>query len=233
MREDGAPALKLLVVDDDPASLELITSVFTSLAADVRPVAESPRAVDLVNKERFDGIFLDVEMPAVNGFEIAHIVRQSSWNKSTPIVMITDPAQPNSMPKSFSMGATFMLQKPLDKQKLTTLLRTVQGTLLENRRRYTRVPIQTDIECTVGTKLRQGVTWNLSQGGMQVEVSGLHPSDAIELSFKLPATVNVVEASGEVMWEKNERQGIHFTELPGQSQKLIRDFITRIEPSSK
>jgi len=233
MREGSLPALKLLVVDDDPASLELITTVFTSLKAEVRPIGDSREAASVVNRERFDGIFLDIEMPAVNGFELAQMVRQSSWNKSTPIVMITGRDQRDTMLQSFSMGATFFLQKPIDRQKLTTLLRTVQGPLHENRRRYTRVPIQTEIACMVGARVLQGVTWNLSQGGMQVEVSGLNPNNSIELSFKLPATVNVIEATGSVIWVKNERQGIHFTKLGLESQEFIRDFITKTELAPK
>src|ERR1051326_6239420 len=51
--------MKLLVVEDDVASLELMTAVFVSLKAEVRPLAHSPEAALLVNQENFDGIFLD------------------------------------------------------------------------------------------------------------------------------------------------------------------------------
>jgi CheY-like chemotaxis protein len=63
--------LKLLVVEDDPASLELMSEVFTSLKAEVRAVSDSEKAVGIVNQERFDGIFLDLEMPNLNGFDLA------------------------------------------------------------------------------------------------------------------------------------------------------------------
>ena len=43
--------LKLLVVEDDLASLELMTEVFTSLKAEVRPVSDSEKASDMVNRE--------------------------------------------------------------------------------------------------------------------------------------------------------------------------------------
>jgi len=56
--------LKLLVVEDDLASLELMVEVFTSLKAEVRPVSDSERAVDVINQEKFDGIFLDLECHA-------------------------------------------------------------------------------------------------------------------------------------------------------------------------
>jgi CheY-like chemotaxis protein len=81
--------LKLLVVEDDPASLELMSAVFTSLKAEVRAVNDSEKAVAIINQERFDGIFLDLEMPNLNGFDLARLVRKSSSNKSTPIIIVT------------------------------------------------------------------------------------------------------------------------------------------------
>ena len=82
-------SLKLLVVEDDLASLELMAEVFTSLNAEVCPVSDSEKAADLVNQEKFDGIFLDLEMPNLNGFDLARLIRKSSWNKSTPIIIVT------------------------------------------------------------------------------------------------------------------------------------------------
>ncbi|HWO36322.1 MAG TPA: response regulator [Candidatus Acidoferrum sp.] len=81
--------LRLLIVEDDLSSLELMTEVFTSLKAEVRPVSDSEKAVGMVNQEKFDGIFLDLEMPKLNGFDLARLIRKSSWNKSTPIIIVT------------------------------------------------------------------------------------------------------------------------------------------------
>jgi CheY-like chemotaxis protein len=55
--------LRLLVVEDDLASLELMVEVFTSLKAQVHPVSDCEKAVGMINQEKFDGIFLDLEMP--------------------------------------------------------------------------------------------------------------------------------------------------------------------------
>ena len=48
--------MKLLVVEDDIASLELMTEVFVSLKAQVRPLSDSREAEATVNRENFDGI---------------------------------------------------------------------------------------------------------------------------------------------------------------------------------
>src|ERR1700681_3906232 len=180
--------LKLLVVEDNIPSLELMTEVFMSLKAEVRPLSDSQKAAAMVNKEKFDGIFLDLEMPNLNGFDLARLVRKSSWNKSTPIALVTGRRERQTMQEAFAIGATFFLQKPIDRQRLSILFRTVAGGMLENRRKYTRVPLQTDVICTVGSRTIRGMTWNVSQGGMQVEASDLQSRDTVRLSFRLPVS---------------------------------------------
>jgi CheY-like chemotaxis protein len=221
--------LKLLVVEDNIPSLELMTEVFISLKAEVRPINDSQKAAAIVNQEKFDGIFLDLEMPNLNGFELARLVRKSSWNKSTPIIIVTGRDDRQTMQEAFAIGATFFLQKPVDRQKLSALFRTVSGGMLENRRKSTRVPIQAEVTCTVGSRTIRGTSWNLSQGGMQVEVGGLKAKDAVRLSLTLPVSGVVIDAVGIVVWAKENRQGIQFTSVSAPTQRLIRQFMSEIE----
>jgi CheY-like chemotaxis protein len=226
---DAMVGLKLLVVEDDAPSLELMTEVFRSLKADVLPVSDSEEAALRVNREKFDGIFLDLEMPNLNGFDLARRVRKSSWNKSTPIIIVTGQDERETMQQAFAVGATFFLQKPIDRQKLSKLFRTVRGGMLENRRRYTRVPLRADVTCTLGSRILSGVSWNLSQGGMQVEVDGLHLKDAVRLSFRLPVSGEAIESAGTVVWGAEKRQGIQFTNVSAKNQKSIRQFVSEVD----
>jgi CheY-like chemotaxis protein len=223
------PALRLLIVEDDAASLELMEEVFASLNADVRGISESAKAAELVNKERFDGIFLDLEMPSMNGFDLARWIRNSSWNRSTPIIIVTGRDDRQTMKQVFASGATFYLQKPVDRQKLGTLFRTVRGSLYENRRRFVRVPLHVDVACVVEARQLQGVTWNLSQGGIQVDVGQLKPGDPVRLSFRLRSSATLVDATGSVVWVGEKRQGIRFEHLNPKHEQAIRDFITEVE----
>jgi CheY-like chemotaxis protein len=221
--------LRLLIVEDDIASLELMEEVFTSLKAEVHCSSESGKAADLVNRERFDGIFLDLEMPAMNGFDLARWIRNSSWNRSTPIIVVTGHDDRQTMQQVFANGATFYLQKPVDRAKLTSLYKTVRGALFENRRKFVRVPMQTDVLCTVDSRQIHGVTWNLSQGGIQIDASHLKSGDAVRLSFRLPVSSVLVDAIGAVAWVGEKRQGIRFTHLSPQHEQAIRTFISEVE----
>ncbi len=227
--ERAMAPLKLLIVEDDIASLELMAEVFKSLQAEVRPISDSERASFLVNQEKFDGIFLDLEMPHLHGFDLARLVRKSSWNKSTPIIIVTGRDDRETMQQAFSIGATFFLQKPVDRQKLTALFRTVRGTLFENRRRSARVPLQTAVICETDSRTLRGVSWNLSQGGIQVEVGNLQPGERVRLSFRLPQPKAEIDAIGVVVWVKEQRQGIQFTKVSAQIQQAIQEFIAEVE----
>ncbi len=224
---------KLLVVEDDPAGLELMTEIFNGLDAQVCPLSDSREAARLVEQERYDCVVLDLKMPGLDGFELAQMIRRSMANKATPIVIVTGRDELDTLHLSFSAGATFFLQKPIDKKKLTNLLRTVREPLYENRRRCNRVPLQTEVICTVGDRTLAGVTWNISQGGIQLEVAGLQRYDIARLSFRLPNFAPMINAQGTVMWAGDDRQGIYFTEMSLEDQERVRAYVMQVELSPK
>jgi hypothetical protein len=140
----------------------------------------------------------------------------------------TDAAQgePLAELKALATGATFFLQKPIDKRKLAVLFRAVRGTMLENRRRYARVPLQTEVTCAVAAKVGTGRTWNLSQGGIQVEAGHLRTADKVRISFRLPSSAVIIYGHGTVVWGNEARQGIQFTKLTSEAHEAIRQFIS-------
>jgi hypothetical protein len=75
----------------------------------------------------------------------------------------------------------------------------------------------------------QGVSWNLSLGGIQVEIGNLQPGDSVKLSFRLPQSGLAIEAVGLVVWTKEQRQGIQFTKTSAQNQQAIQEFIAEVE----
>lgn len=219
-------SLKLLVVEDDELNLELMGEVLSSLKAEVTPVRDGEQAAALVKQGRFDGIFMDLEMPTMHGLELTGRIRESPWNKATPIVVVTGCDEKSTMQQAFARGANFFLQKPIDRQKLTRLFRAVRGMFLENRRRNMRVPLRTDIMCSEGARTHRGTTWNLSMGGMLIETgAALKPGDSVRLSFRLPVTSEQIDAVGSVVWTSASRQGIRFTKLTDQNMRAIKDLI--------
>ena len=219
--------MNLLLVEDDIPSLEMMTEVFASLNAGVRPVSDSEQAASLVNRERFDGIFLDLEMPKIHGLDLARRVRTSSWNKSTPIVVVTGRDDKEAMQEAFATGATYFLHKPIDRQKLSKLLRTVRGGMFQSRRRYSRIPFETEVTYVKNGSSYRAKSLNLSHGGIQLDKADLKQGEIMRLSFQLPENGPKVDAIGTVVWTDNVRQGIQFSKMNSQCEAAIRDLIAK------
>jgi CheY-like chemotaxis protein len=220
-------ALKVLVVEDDAPTLELMDAVLTSLKVEVRAVSDSEQAAVLVNQERFDGIFVDLQMPKLDGFQLTRRIRASSWNKSSPIVVVTGNDNSKTMQKTFAAGTTFFLQKPIDRQRLTNLFKAARGRMFENRRQFVRLSLQTEVTCQVGHKTFRGTSSNISQGGILFEAGGsLFPGEMIRLSFRLPGSQLRIEVTGIVARiDEQQRAAARFTRIGSRELRLIRDLI--------
>ena len=97
-------ALRVLVVDDDAPVLNLICEVLTSMEVETRPVNDSRQASVLIQKEKYDGIFLELLMPEVDGVTLTRQIRQSSWNRFTPVVVLTRATEQHTMKLAFDAG---------------------------------------------------------------------------------------------------------------------------------
>ena len=106
-----APA-KILAVDDDPISLRAVT--FALEKAKLKSVhVENPlAALNLLMQSKFDLIFLDVDMPGMNGFELCSKLRTSQFNSKTPVVFVTNLNDFENRANSTMSGGNDFIAKP-------------------------------------------------------------------------------------------------------------------------
>ncbi len=129
---------KVLVVDDDPITCELIEEVLGSVGIDAHALTDSNPAAACLEEEKFDAVFLDVRMPPPDGIELARRMRASGINQKTLIVMITGEQDRAFLTRAFELGANFVLFKPVDRHGLLRLIRATQGSIERERRRFSR-----------------------------------------------------------------------------------------------
>ncbi|HET9281247.1 MAG TPA: response regulator [Candidatus Angelobacter sp.] len=221
-------SLKVLVVEDHVPSLELISEVLASTDAEVRPMSDSEEASALVEKERFDGIFLDLQMPKVHGRELVKRIRESSCNKSTAIIVITGDRGRRTMQSVFKEGATFFLEKPIDRHRLLRLFRAVRGTLSYNRRQFARISFRAEVTYESKGVVARGISSNLSLGGILFEAPQLRSGDAVRLSFRLPSTNVLVDALGKVVRvDERHRAGVRFIDVNETAKNAIQELVDR------
>ena len=88
-----------------------------------------------------------------------------------------------------------------------------------------RVPIRAQVICIANTQTFRGVTWNLSESGIQVEIPDLRKKAKIQLTFRLPVSETIIDVLGAVVWRSERRHGIKFKQVGEQSRESIRHFI--------
>ena len=131
-----------LIVDDEQVVCELIGKVLHSAGMEALTLTRSSEAPEILDEGKFDMVFLDLHMPAPDGIDLARHMRNSRFNRMTPIVMISDDQRPSALSVGFAASASFFLYKPIDKDRLLKLVRATQGAMEHERRRTRRVPIR-------------------------------------------------------------------------------------------
>lgn len=115
---------KILVVDDTPANLEVITETLSSVGYTVATAISGERALKRLNVQIPDLILLDVQMPGMDGFETCHQLKSDPSTASIPVIFITALSDIGSIVRGFSLGAVDYINKPFQELELLTRVKT-------------------------------------------------------------------------------------------------------------
>ena len=106
-------SLKILFADDDPTTRLLMQSAMQKMGFEVTIACNGAEAVAFFRKAVFDMVLLDVEMPAMDGFEVCELLREEAGNE-LPIIMTTGMDDEQSINDAFEAGATDFISKPIN-----------------------------------------------------------------------------------------------------------------------
>jgi CheY-like chemotaxis protein len=218
-----------MVVDDDPAALELVKALVEPLGCEVLALEDSRHAAECVSEQKFDGIFVDVQMPDLDGFELTKIIRASRSNSAVPIVMITAFEDVETMRRGFKAGVTFFLTKPFNPEKLRGLLLAMGSAILRERRRSVRLPFRTTVTCRWGNEQAKVISVNISESGMLLESSsGLVSGQEINLDFTFWPNQEPLSLRAKIVHKETPGcMGVQFQDLTSEDQETIRQYISR------
>ncbi|MET0267629.1 MAG: hybrid sensor histidine kinase/response regulator [Duganella sp.] len=106
---------KLLIVDDLPENLQALNAVIRGPGREVFQAGSGEEALALLLQHDFAMAFLDVQMPGMDGFELAELMRGTEKTRQIPIVFVTAAGKElNYSFKGYEAGAVDVLYKPLD-----------------------------------------------------------------------------------------------------------------------
>jgi signal transduction histidine kinase/DNA-binding response OmpR family regulator len=106
---------KILAVDDKPANLVAIETILNSLEVEVITARSGPEALDLLIGADFALVLLDVQMPGMDGFETAELMRGHESTSRIPIIFVTAISkEEHHVFKGYDSGAVDYLFKPFN-----------------------------------------------------------------------------------------------------------------------
>ncbi len=123
---DSTNPLKILVVEDD-CDVRLIINLSLSRVAsmDVQEAMSGQSALEMVEKNKFDVVLLDVMMPDMDGPTTLRALRLIPGGENLPVIFLTAKALPNEINRLKNTSALDVITKPFDPMKLGSQIQQI------------------------------------------------------------------------------------------------------------
>jgi PAS domain S-box-containing protein len=112
-------SVNILLVDDQPNNLLALQSILVEMGQNIVPVDSGRRALKALLDREFAVILLDVQMPELDGFETARLIRQRDKSRDTPIIFLTAfSGSEENVYRGYELGAVDYIFKPINPEVL-------------------------------------------------------------------------------------------------------------------
>jgi two-component system cell cycle response regulator DivK len=106
--------MKILIVEDNEQNLYLETFLLEKQGHDVVQARNGEEGLDLAAAEHPDLILLDIQLPVMDGYEVARRLKQAKETQSIPIVAVTSYAMAGDQEAVLAAGCEGYIEKPID-----------------------------------------------------------------------------------------------------------------------
>ena len=137
-----SPKADILVVDDTPANLRLLSQMLAEHGYLVRPVPDGLLALAATQAQPPDLILLDIRMPEMDGYEVCRRLKADPQTRDIPIIFISALGETEDKVKAFSVGGVDYITKPFQIEEVLARveahlsLRRLQQQLQDANRRF-------------------------------------------------------------------------------------------------
>jgi putative two-component system response regulator len=120
---------RILIVDDDEASIELLTDFLAEVADQIEGLTDSRKIETVFAEFQPDLVLLDLHMPQVDGLEVLRRLRSARLSLGfLPVIVLTADAGHVARNSALILGADDFLLKPLDRQEVVLRVRNLLRT---------------------------------------------------------------------------------------------------------
>jgi CheY-like chemotaxis protein len=105
---------RVLVIEDNERNFYLMKFMLEKLGCEVLAARDGAEGLALAIKEKPDLILLDIQLPVLDGYAVAHGIRSEAALAATPVIAVTSFAMPGDREKCLAAGCTGYMEKPID-----------------------------------------------------------------------------------------------------------------------
>ena len=140
--------IKILIVDDEKPICDLIDINLSAAGYQCKSVQDGLAAIDLIERESFDLILLDIMLPGADGFDIMEYIRPLK----VPVIFITARGEVKNKIKGLKLGAEDYLVKPFDVLELAARVEVVLRRFHKTEQTLTAGDVTVDLEARKVTR---------------------------------------------------------------------------------
>jgi DNA-binding response OmpR family regulator len=213
-----------LLFSSDAQVLGVMNQVLDTFAIKTEVCGELGLALNAVTHRRLDTVIVDWD-GVRDPNRVVCAARKSSPNSNSTIVAMVDQ---RSEAYALLAGANFMIHKPMDLDHARRCMRAAYGTMLQNRRRAARVPVDLQVVVRVvgGGRFEARIS-DISIGGVALQCKQpLELDQKVTALFTLPDTSGLIYLSGAVVNADGKgRAGIRFSFIPDEDLSLLQTWL--------
>src|SRR5579885_1258605 len=211
--------VNILIVDDLPEKILAMESVLSELGHNLVRATSGQEALRLLLKQEFAVILLDVNMPGMDGFETAALIRQRKNSETTPIIVITAVgASEIQEARGYSHGAVDYIFSPI----IPEVLKTKVGVFAELHRKTQQIK---RMNAQLEQKIRER-TLQLEQANSELTRMNRIKSDFLSMvSHELRTPLTSIKGGIDIILDGVEGE---ISEAQGEVLKIAKSNVDRL-----
>jgi ActR/RegA family two-component response regulator len=216
--------VRALLLSTDHITASMIRRSLNSVGVTPEEGVAIDDALGRVRRQKFEAIVVDLTMDGSR--DLMSALRAEKCTKSSVVFALAEGK--TTMREAFQLGATFVLEKPLNLERSLRCFRAAYGLIVGERRRYYRHKI--NVPVTVMRSGGETVTAScvdLSTGGMLMEISTpVSECTQLKVQFGLPRAEERIAVAAEAIWCKSGKVGVRFTRFGNNSKEVLSIWLS-------
>jgi len=224
----------IMIVDDNPLNLQMLDIILKKEGYNTTCIKQGTEALSVAEKIVPDLIFLDIMMPAIDGYEVCRQLKSSGKVRNIPVIFLTAKIDTEGIVKGFEVGAADYVTRPFNRVELMARIRThisLKKTLervieLERKNSVLAMIATTNHEINQPLTVLTGNLYLLKSSFSEAQLS----SDQKKFMSKMDKATMEIK---EILAKFRNAASMRFEKYTGDSQMIVFDDQHPSEKSDK